>query len=214
MIAAIENAILARLKAASDADLLGYKYRTLETYPADWDEYLKDKNVINAPAAWAVFAGMKMVDGPTGAPVWRLSFGVVFMAENARSETATRQGGPDQAKEPGSYKLVEDGLLLLVGSDLGMPIGDLKPVSVRTVSRFPALKERKVSMYALELETDVMLPIEDVGADELPPFELFHANWDIPPHGNVDGDPDEPGIQIPADETADATDDVHLEQEA
>jgi hypothetical protein len=44
MIAAIELGILARLKAVSDSDALGYKYGTLETYPEDWDEYLKDKD--------------------------------------------------------------------------------------------------------------------------------------------------------------------------
>ena len=31
MIATIENAMLARLKAASDADLLGYHYRDLDS---------------------------------------------------------------------------------------------------------------------------------------------------------------------------------------
>jgi phage gp37-like protein len=210
MIAAIELGILARLKAVSDSDALGYKYRTLETYPEDWDEYLKDKDAINAPAAWAVFAGARAIEGTSTSPIMRLTFGVVFMAENMRNETATRHGGPVSG-EPGSYQLAEDGFLILVGSDLGLPIGAFDFQSIRLVSRFPALNERKVSMVAIELTTDVQASVETPG-DELPPFELFHANWDIPPHGNVDGDSETPGIQIPADDTADATDDVHLEQ--
>src|SRR5205085_12183170 len=113
--------------------------------------------------------------------------------------------------EPGSYQLAEDGFLIRVDSDLGLQIGQFEFQSSRLVARFPALKERKVSMVALELTTDVQVSAQTPG-EELPPFELFHANWDIPPHGNVDGDPDTPGIQIPADATADATDDVHLEQ--
>ena len=56
MIAAIETAILARLKAASDAEVLGYRLKTLETYPDEWDQYLKDKGPINAPAEWVTFS--------------------------------------------------------------------------------------------------------------------------------------------------------------
>lgn len=206
MIGAIENGILARLQAASDAGALGYTFATLDTYPEDWDQYFRDKGPIRAPAAWVVFAGAKALDDPQ----MRLSFGVVFMAENARNETATRQGGPVVA-EPGSYQLVEDGMVLLVNSDLDLQIGRLQFQSIRVVSRLPALIERKVSMMALELTTDVAVGTDDLG-DELNPFELFHINWDIPPHGNVDADPAEAGVQIPADATADATDDVHLEQ--
>lgn len=213
MIAAIENAMLARLKAASDADLLGYRFRSLDTYPEDWDEYLKDKDVVSAPAAWAVFAGARRIEGPNVLPIMQMTFGLVVMAENMRNETATRHGGPVPA-EPGSYQLAIDAILLLAGHDLGLAIGALELRSLRIVSRFPALKERKVSMLALELTTDVAIAAigPGEGADDLPPFELFHANWDIRPFGNVDADPAAPGIQIPADATADATDDVHLEQ--
>lgn len=212
MIAAIENGIIALLKAASDADRLGYRYRSFDTYPEDWDEYLKDKNALPAPAVWAVFAGGRRIEGPNVQPTLRLTFGVLFMAENMRNETATRHGGVGPG-EPGSYQLAEDGAQLLVGHDLGLAIGPFELVSIRLAGRFPALKERKVSMTALELTTDTAIVASDFDQDGLPPFELFHANWDIPPHGNVDGDPDEPGVQIPADATADATDDVQLEQD-
>lgn len=44
----------------------------------------------------------------------------------------------------------------------------------------------------------------DAPADALGNFETFHANWDVPTHGNV-----EP--PLPADATADATDHVKME---
>lgn len=214
MIGAIENAMIARLKAASDAGALGYRYLTLETYPEDWDEYLKDVAVLRAPAAWVVFAGLRLLDDSVTS---QLTFGLVVMAENARNESATRHGGSGPggpiAGEPGSYQLAEDAIMLLGGSDLGIAIGPLNFRSLRIVSRFPALQQRKVSMLAAEFTTDCIMAPELVDG-EWPPFELFHANWDIPPFGNVDADPDAPGAQIPADATADATDDVHLEQDA
>lgn len=212
MIGAIENAILARLKAASDGDVLGYKYRTLETYPAEWDEYLKEKGPIAAPAAWATFAGWRRIESDDNRPRVRLSFGVVVMAENARNETATRHGGPIEA-EPGSYQMAEDAAALLAGRSLGLDIGAIKVGSLNIVSRLKALQERKVSMLALELTTDVLATDGSFGEEPLDDFAAFHANWDIPPHGGIDADLVEPGIQIPDDDNADATDHVTLETE-
>jgi phage gp37-like protein len=45
MKATIETAILARLKAAEP--LLGWQWRMAETYPADWDAFLKEKRQIS-----------------------------------------------------------------------------------------------------------------------------------------------------------------------
>lgn len=211
MIAAIENAILARLRAASDADVLGYKYRTLETYPAEWDVYLKDKGPIAAPAAWVTFAGWRRLpDSADQRPRVRLSFGLVVMAENARNETAQRHGGPI-VSEPGSYQLAEDAAALLGGHSLGLDIGGLAIGSLNIVGRLPAIKERPVSMLALELTSDVSASDGSFGEAALGDFETFHANWDIPPHGGIDADLVEPGIQIPDDDNADATDTVTLE---
>lgn len=213
MIAAIENAILARLRAASDADVLGYHYRTLETYPDDWDVYLKDDGkVINAPAAWVTFAGWRRIDGEDDWPKIRLMFGLVVMAENRRNETATRHGGPVPA-EPGSYQLAWDACSLLTGQSLGLDIDGLKVGSLHVVARLAALKERKVSMLAQELTTDIFVDgMPDWGADDIGEFRTFHANWDIPPFGGIDADPDAAGIQIPDDAHADATDHIELEQ--
>ena len=212
MIAAIENAIIARLRAASDADVLGYRFRTLETYPDNWDEYLKEKGEIRAPAAWVTNAGWRRVPSDDGRARIDLTFGVVVMAENARNETATRHGGPIAA-EPGSYQLIEDVAALLGGHDLGLDIGGLRIGSLQFVARLAALKERKVSMLALELATEVAAPESiQFGPGTIDDFTDFHANWDIPPHGGVDADPAEAGVQLPADDQADATDHIVLEQ--
>ena len=58
MIGEIENAILARLKAACDQHVLGYHLRALVSLPQDADETLFDRPQ-QFPAAWTVFAGWK-----------------------------------------------------------------------------------------------------------------------------------------------------------
>ena len=211
MIAAIEIAILARLRAASDADALGYRFRTLESYPADWDEYLKDKGEWRAPAAWVTFAGWSAgTTGDSGTARLEASFGLVLAAENLRNETATRHGGQGAA-EPGSYQLLEDAVGLLAGHDLGLDIEALGVGPARSVRPFAALKERKLSMYAVQLTTAFAVePLAFDGA--LASFDVFDASWDVPAFGGVDADPDAPGVQLPAHDTADAADVVELAQ--
>jgi phage gp37-like protein len=210
MIAAVENAILARLRAAGAAGVLGYDWRTLETYPDEWDQYLKDKGPINAPAAWVTFAGWRRIaESENDRPRLRLSFGLVVMAENARNETATRHGGP-VAAEPGSYQLAEDACGLLAGQSFGLDMSGLAIGDLHIVARLAALKERKVSMLAQELTTDIAAEMISFGGGEIGDFETFHANWDAPPHGQIDAAPGTPGIQIPDDARADATDHIEV----
>jgi phage gp37-like protein len=217
MIDRIETAIIERVRALSTAGVLGYRYKTLETYPVDWDEYIEEKGAgLPAPAAWCTFAGWRQRDGedPRGFNVVA-TFGLVVMAQNLRNETATRHGGPDRSREPGSFQLAVDAAVLLHGQDFDLPIDSISIGALRIVPRLPAWKERKVSMLALELITGFRVnALSEGGQAQLADFQTFHANWDIKPFGNVDADDDEEGRQIPADETADATDHVTLETEA
>jgi phage gp37-like protein len=223
MIAQIELAMIAALKAASDVGVLGYAWRTLETYPEEWDSYLKEKGDWKSPAAWAVFAGANAIRFTDHGNV-RLQgaqFGLVVAAENLRNETATRHGGPAGAGEPGSYQLALDALAILSGSDLGLDIDQLVPRSLRLVRPFEALRERKVSMIALQFETafEVTTLPPEAALDD---FKTLHLDWDVPPlalgkGGAIDGDPDEDGIQLPAPAdgpgSADASDHLTLPQE-
>ena len=210
MSAAIENAMLARLKAAADAGVLGYKWRTLETYPENWDEYFKEKTV-QAPAAWVVFAGMKNAEEQDSGDVHaRASFGLVIMAENARNETARRHGSPGT---PGSYQLRDDAIGLIVGQSFGLPISRMQFIDCRSVRPVAAIEARKVSMYALEFQTTMIFQPQDFeDVLGIADFTSFHANWDVPGFGGIDADPASPGLQIPDDAHADATDHVELQQ--
>lgn len=217
MIGAIENAMLARLKAAADAGALGYAWRMLDTYPEDWDELFKNKGAINTPAAWATFGGissLRMEDSGG----WRAiaTFGLVVAAQNLRNETATRHGHRNQAGElvePGSYQLMVDAIGLLGDNDFGLDIEPLEVVQAVQVATGTIANLRNISMWATEFRTAFHIPELTFDADgNLADFEIFHANWDVPPFGGVDADPGQAGVQLPADAQADATDHVELPQ--
>lgn len=207
MIGAIENAMLARLKAASDAGALGYRFRTLKTYATDFDDNVEaDAAKDQWPAAWIVFGSWP---APTElAPgQWQFSpsFTVVVGARNFRNEQATRQGAADGAV--GSYQLVQDVVALLQGQSLGLDIGRLTPGACRSLFN-PDLARQHISLFAVDFTTTFDQAPTPADEDDLADFEDFHANWDIPPFGNVAEDG-----ELPDDAGADATDDVQLPAE-
>jgi phage gp37-like protein len=199
MIAAIENAMLNSLRAAADANLLGYRWQTLTTYPDNWDEYLAEKADWRAPAAWAVFAGASELRATDigRVRVGSAEFGLVVAAENLRNETETRHGGP-VAAEPGSYQLAMDALRLLAGSSLGLDIDLLRPVRIAQVRPFAALKQRRVSMFALQFRTGFEIALADAEVSDLSDLGAVHIDWDVPAFGRVDADLTAPGVQLPA----------------
>ncbi|MBA4781167.1 phage protein Gp37 [Blastomonas sp.] len=204
MIAAIENAVLELLRDAGEDGRLGYVYRTLETYPDEWDEYLKDlKGPLRWPGAWCVFLGMvSMEQDDEGVTYGLARFALVMGAEHLGNEQATRHGGGEA--KPGSYQLAFDAIGLMAGNDLGLVgLGPIKPRRLALVRRTPEMRKAKISLIAFEWE--VRVPIMALILDgELADFETFHANWDVPPFGGI-------GPDLPDDEPADATDTVTLE---
>lgn len=210
MIAAIEDAILARLRAGESR--LGYPWRTAATYPADWDIWLEEtKGQIRTPAVWTGFAGTRAIRAQSDGELWVDGvFGLTVMDRHAGEEKAQRRGGSGGAI--GTYQLLEDALGLLAGF---CPPDAFKPIEVgrvRHVGRLGA--ERRASMIAAELLISFPIPRlpQNLTEEEPALFEAFHANWDIPAFGGVDAAPGTPGIQIPADARADATDHVELPQ--
>lgn len=208
-IAAVENAILDRLKAAGDAGVLGYHYRTRDTYPADFDAFLKQKIKGDRPfpAAWVVFGGWRApVD--TGAALQAPAvFMVVVAAQNLRNETATRHGAGEA--EVGSYQLMLDTAALLHGQNLGLDIGALQLGPCRSVRPTPTIIERQLSLYALEFTTQLPIEVSTFPVADLADFATFHADWDVPPIGNVSTDLPAP---TEGEGAADAADTVELPQ--
>lgn len=215
-IAEIELGMVGALGAASESGAIPYRYRTLETYPADWDERFRETTEWNAPGAWATFAGANSMTllGSGDIQVEGAQFGLVVGAENLRNEQATRHGFA--GGEVGSYQLAIDAIRLLSGNALGLGIQALQPKRLLLVRPSALMLERKASLIAIQFETSFTLsPLDPAFAVEI--FERLHLDWDVPPFGGIDGDLGEPGIQLPAPDAgpgrADASDHLILPQE-
>ena len=205
MIAAIENAILARLKDARE--LLGYAFRETISQPLETDEATAER-AQQFPAAWTVFAGYKPVSVKGDDAKVRATFYVVVAAQHLGNESARRLGVGES--QPGAYQLAEDVVGLLLGQTLGLPIEPFKLGEL--VSLQSSLKaKRGVALFGQAFTTDFI--IEARPPADLEDFDVLHVNWDIPAFGGVDADPATAGVQLPADATADATSHIRLSEE-
>lgn len=189
-ITAIEQAVLARLKAAEP--VLGYRWQTRETYPADWDAFLKEKRQVNPPGVWFGYAGGRTlgeeaINGGSHGTRIELTFGIVVIAKHVGNEQMRRHGNEAQ-NVVGAYQLILDCIALLDGQDLELDIDKLKFGQLRLVRPTGALTEMKAAMYAAQVTTSFIVPRlpADLSAGGLDDFLTFHADWDIPPHGNTD----------------------------
>ncbi|PTS73797.1 hypothetical protein DBR17_17760 [Sphingomonas sp. HMWF008] len=207
MIAQIELAMLAQLKAVADAGGTGFAWRTLETYPEDWDAFLMSQSEIRTPAAWVVFAGWSRAERwDDGSVVVDGSFGLMIADENLRSaEQYQRHGGADPAKEPGSYRLALAAVASLAGQSLGLDlVAPLELGQLRAVRPTDAIRKRKLSMYAAEFTCRFRIAL--FTGDVFDELRALHSNWVLP----IVPDP----FALPDDFNADATDHVELETDS
>jgi phage gp37-like protein len=206
----VENAMLAFADGWGKRDRAPYRFRTLTTFPKNFDAYLQ-ATVVQYPALWVVFAGAGKIERVARGR-WRAhcSFVAVVAAENLRNEQARRHGGT--AEEPGSYQLAGDVARLFGDQRFGLDINAFEPMSIEVVDATDIPKAREISMYAVSFATSLYF---DSMPDLTGPndFRLFHANWDPAPYGHVDADLETPGVQIPDDVHAAGTDNIHLHQD-
>lgn len=210
MIGLVENAMLARLKAFSDAGGLGYTYRTLESWPVNFDEYLSSLQGQQYPCAWSAFAGAHNIDRVSRGR-WRAhcAFGLVVAAKNVRNESSRRLGGAPG--EVGSYQLAIDALTILGDQRLGLDIDPFRPESIVHVETGDIKGAKQISAYAVSFATGLYYDTLNE-AEDITDFNSIHANWDPAPFGHVDADPNTPGVQIPDDVHAIGTDHVNLRE--
>lgn len=187
VLAQTEIGMIAALRAASAGGVLPYAWRTLDSYPDDFDAYLKEKANLRMPAAWAVFLGLSDgLDRQDDDSGWSAEarYALVVAGQNLRGETATRHGFEGGA-EPGSYQLTIDAIRVLDGQDLGFLVAPLRAGGARLVARTAEMRTQGMSLMAIEFSCRIPIgQFEELGnpADWL----QLHADWDVPPHGNVE----------------------------
>ncbi len=200
MIGAIENAMIARIRAAQDSGVLGYELRRVTTYAGDLSEGLKSV-VRTLPAVWVVFSGAQ-TQRVFQRSVFEVTatFSAIVAANSLRNEREARQGA---GGAPGAYQIVEDVVALLAGKNLGLQT--VKPLSLERIEALynDRSDQTLAAIYGITLSTGWSIECGEDGSS-LDDFETFHVNWDIPAHGNV-------GPGLPDDAHADATDTLTLE---
>lgn len=198
MIDQIEDGMIARMKAASDAGELGYRYKTLTTYGGELDDSVLREVIRRVPAAWVVYAGERLTNRGAGRFDAEPRFSVMVGAESLRNEASSRRG---DGTEPGAYQLVRDVKTLLAWQTLGLDIEPLVLREVRTLFN-GRIRDNKMAIFAVEFTTDYGNTfVQDTAIDD---FTKFHADWDVPTFGDH--------TTVPLDAAnADATDDVSLE---
>lgn len=206
MIGQIEQAIIDTIKEASDSGKLGYELVKVASYAGEYSDNDARFVVKDFPSALVMFDGMRKLKETGGTVTLELRYGVFLGASNLRSERDARRG---DGRVVGSYKMTDDILLLLANNDLGIGIGALSFVESKLILVAKA-STGLISVYGLSFTTTVTVstrPTEEEieSEDSVGVFARYNANWDIPPHGDVSTD-------LPADETADATDHVEMPQ--
>ncbi|WP_295756023.1 phage protein Gp37 [Undibacterium sp.] len=164
MLAAIETAIINRIKAAAGLSYL----RSVESYGGQFDDDTFDVVRI-LPAVWVTFAGSaKPVQHGANAFLTPVTFAVMCCARSVRSEETTRHDGP--AGEVGVYRILKDVKTLLLMQDLGLDIDHLRPGATRTLYN-TNLRNNGLAVFAQEWHTKFS---DDVPA-EANVTELLHV---------------------------------------
>ncbi len=203
----MEDAIIKRVTDAmtGEAPVLAWK-APVRTFGADLAAGI-EKAVRHFPAVVVTYTGATHVRGTRQTVNFRHTWNVLCCARSLRNEQEGRRGG--QSVNPGSYQMAGDLAMLLHGFALrtetaDKQISDLIVVrAVRPVLNDVAGTQQLASIYSVDIEVMADMSVISEGVTDL--FALFHANWDIPVFGNV-------STTLPADETADATDHVTLQE--
>jgi phage gp37-like protein len=155
--AAIEDAIIARIKSASDAGALGYRLAEVASYGGEFDDEAFFTSVRKLPAVWVTVVGSKAKR--IGAKVFDRSpvIAVMVATRNVRGERQTRHGS---VNEPGSYQLLDDVCSLISGQSLGLNIAPLMPGADRTLFNTRNAREAR-SVLALEFSTTFTYRVTD-----------------------------------------------------
>lgn len=182
MIGQIENAIMAEIAKYSNAENmpLGYKFRTIETYPDDWASFVRDelKNK-NPPLALVTFGGWQPIASNDYQSQVKAGFGIILGARNFRNQKAARHG---VLGDVGSLQLVWDVAKILQGNDLGLSITGFEIGSCQYADLDETTAKTGFSLLALQISTEFTIDKKTDDFALLNDFETAFTTWDAPPN--------------------------------
>lgn len=174
MLAAIETAIIARIKNAT----LPYLH-SVESYGGQFDDEAFDV-VRVLPAVWVTFAGAAKPEQKGEQKfLTPATFAVMCCARSTRSERTTRHNGP--AGEVGVYQILADIKQLLLMQDLGLAIDHFRPGAIRTLYN-TTLRNSGLAVFSQEWHTKF---VDTVAPDASVDLQRVGLNYRIKPGDDV-----------------------------
>ena len=146
--AQLEDAVIARVKNASDSNAMGYRLAHVESYGGEFDDETFFTQFRKFPAVWVTVGG----DKPKRiGRAWEcaLTLAVMVGARNVRGERFTRHGS---VGEPGTYQLAQDVRDLLVLQNFDQLVAPLSLGPTRTLFNTRQGNEAR-SVLAIEFTT-------------------------------------------------------------
>lgn len=187
--AQLEDAVIARLKAAGDTGALGYRFAEVESYGGQFDQETFFTQVRRWPAAWVTVGGDKPKAITPRKSQCGLALAVMVGARNVRGERHTRHG---TVGEPGTYQMVQDVRDLFVGQSLGLDISPLKAGAVRTLYNTRLGNEAR-SVFAVEFAADFTYTPPDASAND-PELTAIGLRYYLKPGDDVQDASDEVAV--------------------
>ena len=177
--AALENAVLTRLRQAVQSGGIGYRVPEIESYGGQLDDEAWYGAMRRLPAIWVIVGGDKVTEIIGQSVTEReASLAVMVATRNVRGERETRHG---DALMPGTYRMVEDVSRLLAFQDFGLPLSPLSPARVQSLYNIRQGAEAR-SVYAVEFDFEFRWPQDGlIDISELADFKTFDAQYDLEP---------------------------------
>jgi len=174
MIGQIEDGILATLKAAETAGLLGYQFANLESY----SERLTEDQLVDmanrGPSAWVVWVGDTVIRTVQGEKHLRGTFDVLVGTRSLRNQKAARHGAGDTV---GAYQMAADVVAVLDGSSVGLPLLAPLEMSRRGVIAVRESDKRTAAIYAVTFSCDYAIQRAHLDLED---FTLVAGDWALP----------------------------------
>ncbi|PTQ91270.1 DUF1834 family protein [Agitococcus lubricus] len=140
----------------------------IATYGGEFDEGLAE-SVKRFPAVWVTFSGANPRPSSTSKRKWHvdLTFVVLVGSRSIRNEETTRHGAftvGGQFVEVGTFQLLKDVQIALLGKDLSLQIKPLEMGRITTLFN-TRLQNQAVSVLAQEYKTSLLVGVDDEDGD-------------------------------------------------
>lgn len=145
----IEDAIIARVQAAQDANTLGYRLAHIGSYGGEFDDDTFWTQFRSFPAVWVTIGGETVERLGRRARRATVRGAVMVGTRSARGERYARRGVQG---EPGSYQILDDVRQLVTGFGLVAECEAIEPGRVTTLYNTRVGRDG-LSVLALEIST-------------------------------------------------------------